>query len=244
MKTSYYGKRLLWLIAARSESKSIPDKNIKPLGGIPLLAWRIKSALKIANKEDIWVSTDSKHYADIARKYGAFVPFIRPSELSTDTAKSADVVLHAMNWAESIERNYDAVGLLEPTSPFIKSSRLEEAVDNLFMEEEAENIVAVRVVKPSSFYIQEDTKYLSVIARNIASKGLLRRQDEKKEITPSGGLYIAKWGAFKRNRTFYTNKTLSYVVPDLEGLEIDEPIDWEWAEFLIEKEKIDIGEII
>lgn len=235
--------KVLWVITARSGSKSIPDKNIKLLGGIPLLVWRIKAALEIANKEDIWVSTDSEHYAGIAKRYGANVPFLRPPDLATDTAKSADVVLHAMDWAESKGGNYDAVGLLEPTSPFIQSSRLAEAVNNLFGEDEAENIVAVRVVKPSSFYIQEDSKYLSVIARNIASKGLLRRQDEKKEITPSGGLYIAKWEAFKKNRTFYTSKTLSYMVPDLDGLEIDEPIDWEWAEFLIEKQKIDIKEI-
>ncbi len=240
----YNKKKVLWVIAARSGSKGIKDKNIKPLNGIPLLVYRIRSALKVTNAEDVWVSTDSQHYADIAKRYGANAPFLRPRDLATDTAKSVDVVLHAMNWAESMERNYDAVGLLEPTSPFIKSSRLTEAVNNLFMEDEAENIVAVRVVKPSSFYIQEDSKYLSVIARNIASKGLLRRQDGKKEITPSGGLYISKWNDFKKNLTFYTDKTLSYIVPDLESLEIDERIDWEWAEFLIEKEKIDIGGII
>jgi len=243
MRIPYRGKKLLWLVAARFGSKSISNKNIKLLGGIPLLAYRIKSALKISDNEDVWISSDSQLYADLAKRYGATVHFLRPAELATDTAKSSDVVLHAMEWAESKGKVYDAIGLLEPTSPFIKSSSLAEAVNNLFMENEAENIVAVRRVKPSRFYIQEDNKYLSVLARNIASMGLLRRQDEKKEITPSGGFYIAKWDDFKMNRTFYTDKTLSYVVQNLEGLEIDESIDWEWAEYLLHKKEINLADL-
>lgn len=237
-------RKILWIITARSGSKSIKDKNIKLLGGLPLLAYRIKSVLKIAEKEDVWISTDSRKYADIAGEYGAYVPFLRPERLATDTAKSVDVVLHAMNQAELSGEKYDAVGLLEPTSPFIKSSCYSEALEKLFMDEDAENIVAVRTVRPGTFYIQEDDQYLSVIARNIASLGVIRRQDENKEITPSGGFYISKWESFKKNQTFYTEKTLPYLVSDLEGLEIDEPIDWEWAEFLLERNIIDIKEIL
>lgn len=244
MNQLFKGKKVLWIIAARSGSKSIKDKNIKLLGGVPLLAYRIKSVLKITEEENVWISTDSRKYADIAREYGAFVPFLRPTELATDTAKSVDVVLHAMNLAELSGRKYDAVGLLEPTSPFIKSSSYTEALNKLFMDEESENIVAVRTVRPGTFYIQEDDKYLSVIAGNIASKGIVRRQDEKREITPSGGFYISKWESFKKNQTFYTEKTLSFLVSDLEGLEIDEPIDLEWAEFLLERNIIDIKEIL
>lgn len=232
------GKKTLWLIAARSGSKGIKNKNIKLLAGTPLLAYRINAALKLSNPEDVWVSTDSNEYAKIAERYGASVPFLRPPFLATDTAKSEGVVLHAIEWAESAGKKYDAVGLLEPTSPFIRSSSLAAAADRLFMEEDAENIVAVRTVRPSTFYVQEEAKYLVVIAKNIAAKGVLRRQDEKIEITPSGGFYISKWDAFKRNNTFYTSKTLSYRVSAFEGLEIDEPIDWDFAEFLMEKNKI------
>jgi CMP-N,N'-diacetyllegionaminic acid synthase len=235
--------KILWIIPARSGSKSISHKNIKKLAGIPLIGYRIKSALTIAEKEDVWVSTDSQEYAGIAQEYGATIPFIRPPELATDHAKSADVVLHAMYWAESLSRKYDAVGLLEPTSPFIKSSVLVSAVDNLFTESEAENIVAVRSVNPTTFYIQEEDKYLSKIAKNIQSIGAIRRQDEKREVTPSGGFYIAKWEAFKQNRSFYTTKTMGYLVTDVEGIEIDEPIDWDWAEFLLDRKKISFEDI-
>lgn len=236
-------QKVLWVVTARAGSKSIPDKNIKPLGGIPLLAYRVKSALTFAEKDDVWISTDSKDYAEIAVSYGAMVPFLRPAELAIDTARSADVVLHAMKWAESLGKRYDAVGLLEPTSPFVTYSQLIEAVDSLFAEKEACSIVAVRESRPSTYYIQQENKYLSVVAENIASGGILRRQDLKREITPSGGFYISKWDAFKEDKSFYTERTLSFLLPDINGLEIDEPLDWLWAEFLIEKGMIERSDL-
>lgn len=235
--------KVLWVITARAGSKSIPDKNIKPLGGIPLLAYRVKSVLTFSEKDDVWMSTDSKDYAEIAASYGAMVPFLRPAELATDTARSADVVLHAMKWAESLGRRYDAVGLLEPTSPFVKYSQLSEAVNRLFAEKEACSIVSVRESRPSTYYVQQEDKYLSTIAKNIQSGGILRRQDLKREITPSGGFYISKWDAFKQDKSFYTDRTLSFLLPDINGLEIDEPLDWSWAEFLLERGMINITDL-
>jgi CMP-N-acetylneuraminic acid synthetase len=237
-------KKVLWVLAARSGSKSVPHKNIKPLAGVPLLSYRIKSALAFADKEDVIISTDSEHYAEIAESFGAKVPFIRPAELASDTAKSVDVVLHAMKWAESTGKIYDAVGLLEATSPFITSKQLMEAVNVLFGEEDAENIVAVREARPSTFFIQLYEKYLTKLAHNIASQGALRRQEEKQEVTPSGGFYISKWDIFKQKKTFYSDRTLAFLVPDINGLEIDETLDWLWAEFLIEKKIIDIDDLV
>jgi CMP-N,N'-diacetyllegionaminic acid synthase len=120
-------KNILWLIPARSGSKSIPHKNIKKLGDYPLMVYRIKSALSIASPDDVWVSTDSEEYAEIARRYGATIPFLRPEELATETATSADVVLHAINEAGKRGLKYSALALLEPTSPFISYSQLSEA---------------------------------------------------------------------------------------------------------------------
>lgn len=228
--------KILWLIAARSGSKSVPHKNIRELAGLPLLAYRIKTAAAIARKEDVWISTDSQEYADIAKRYGATVPFLRPEELAGDLAKSVDVVLHAMEYAEKLGFSYEAIGLLEPTSPFVPSSALSDAAELLLNDEEADAIVAVRQVRPSTFYVQEEGKYLDVLARNIREAGVLRRQDEKREVTPSGGFYIAKWNSFKREKTFYTEKTLSWLLPDENSLEIDEPMDWLWAQFVLERQ--------
>lgn len=226
-------KNILWLITARSGSKTIPDKNIKILGNHPLISYRIQSALITKINCDVWVSTDSEKYAEIAKDYGAEIPFLRPDYLSTDDSSSMDVVLHAMEYALSLNKKYDFIGLLEPTSPFIKASDLDKAVELLNNTENASSIVATKESRPNRIFVQKDDKYLSELAENLKLYKKLGRQVFGKEITPSGGFYISKWDDFLKNKSFYTRKTLSYLVDDISGLEIDEPIDWQFAEFII-----------
>ena len=226
-------KNILWLVAARSGSKSIPDKNIRTLGNKPLISYRIQSALTTKIDCDVWVSTDSEKYAEIAKEYGAEIPFIRPDFLSTDEASSIDVVLHAMEYALSINKKYSFIGLLEPTSPFIQVSDLDRAVELLNKNEIASAIVATRESRPNRIFIQKEDEYLCEISDNLKLYKKLGRQAFEKEITPSGGFYISKWDDFLKNKTFYTEDTLSYLVDDISGLEIDEPIDWQIAEFII-----------
>ena len=228
------------MITARCGSKSIPDKNIKFLGGRPLISYRIQSALNTQVSGDIWVSTDSEKYAQIAKEYGAETPFIRPDYLATDDASSMDVVLHAMEYASSLNKKYDYIGLLEPTSPFIQSSDLDKAIELLNVNESASAIVATKESRPNRIFIQKEDEYLSELADNLKLYEKLGRQSFGKEITPSGGFYISKWDDFCESKSFYTRKTLSYLVDDVRGLEIDEPIDWEFAEFIIEKNIFDV----
>lgn len=232
-------KKILWLVAARSGSKGIPDKNIKLLGGKPLLAYRIESAINSVHDNDIWISTDSVTYAEIANKFGAKIPFIRPAFLSTDESSSMDVVLHAMDFAYSNSLNFEFIGLLEPTSPFITTSQLDNAVNELQRDNNADSIVAVRESRPNALFIQDQAHYLNDIYNNIKNIKILGRQMFNKQITPSGGFYISKWDSFLKNRTFYTEKTIGFFVNELTALEIDEPIDFEFAEFLIEKKMYD-----
>lgn len=229
-------KKVLWLITARSGSKSIPDKNIKILGDRPLISYRIQSALSTKVSSDVWISTDSEIYAQIGKQYGAEIPFMRPSILSTDDASSLDVVLHAMEHAASINKKYEFIGLLEPTSPFISTTDLEKAIDLLTINEKASSIVATKESRPNRIFIQKEDEYLTELANNLALFKKLGRQAFGKEITPSGGFYISKWADFLDNKTFYTSNTLSYLVDDISGLEIDEPLDWEFAEFIIKKQ--------
>lgn len=229
------GKKVLWLITARSGSKSIPDKNIKILGEHPLISYRIQSAINTRVEGNVWVSTDSEKYAQIAKEYGAEIPFIRPDDLATDDASSIDVVLHAMDHASSLNKNYDFIGLLEPTSPFIQSSDLDKAIELLDINENASAIVATKESRPNRIFIQKEDDYLSELADNLKLYKKLGRQSFGKEITPSGGFYISKWADFLKNKSFYTTTTLSYLVDDISGLEIDEPLDWQFAEFIINK---------
>ena len=226
-------KKILWLIAARSGSKSITDKNIKLLGGHPLLSYRIKSVKKTISDHDLWITTDSEEYASIAQKYGAEVPFIRPEELSRDTSSSIDVVIHAMEYAEKLNKEFDYIGLLEPTSPFITSNQLDGAISLLEENNEALAVVAVRESRPNKIFIQKESMFLEELSLNLKQLKNSHRQEFEKEITPSGGFYISKWSALLEKKTFYTSKTLSFEVDEISGLEIDEPLDWEFAEFII-----------
>ena len=124
--------KILWLVTARSGSKSIPDKNIKLLNGRPLLEYRIKSANKTKYPNSVWISTDSEEYAQIAKSCGAEVKFMRPIELAKDSSSSVDVVLHAMKYADKYEYKFDFIGLLEPTSPFITAQQLDQAILKLY----------------------------------------------------------------------------------------------------------------
>lgn len=228
-------KKVLWLVTARSGSKTIPNKNIKLLGGHPLLSYRVKCGLLTTSNSDVWISTDSLNYSEIAKNSGAFVPFLRPDYLSGDDVKSADVILHAMEFAKSISATYEYIGLLEPTSPFILPQDLDLAISRLDANQNSEAIVSVRESRPHKIFTQEEDVYLDKIAENLEHFKRLDRQAFKKEITPSGGFYISRWDSFFSSKTFYTKKTIGFEVNDISGIEIDEPMDWLFAEFIIEK---------
>lgn len=235
---------ILWLVTARAGSKSVPNKNIRYLGDLPLLAYRIKSALKISSKENVWVSTDSKEYGEIGVGAGASLPFMRPEHLATDTASSMDVVAHAMEFAEKNGRKFSFLGLLEPTSPFIYPDQLSAAVEKLASDAGADAIVAVKDARPNSIFIQQERQYLDVLAANLLKLKNIGRQNFGKEITPSGGFYITRWESFKNTKTFYTPKTLPFLVGRESEIEIDEEMDLYFAEFLIKERKVDINRLI
>lgn len=224
---------VLFVITARSGSKSIPNKNIKQLNGIPLLAYRIMQALEISISKNVWLSTDSDEYARIGIQYGARVPYLRPSHLSADVSSSSDVIINIMEYCEAIQMKFDLIALLEPTSPFVTSRELFKAIELLQKDEEATSIVATKEVHTNTIFIQNESKYLTEFYEKLKEAKGMRRQDFIKQITPSGGFYISKWESFKNYKSFYTPKTLSYILPDEMVLEIDNPIDFKWAEFLI-----------
>lgn len=232
--------KILWLVTARAGSKGVPNKNIRELEGIPLLAIRILTAKTLG---PVILSTDSEHYAEIGRKYGAEVPFIRPSELATDSASSIAVVSHALNFLSQSGRDFEYVGLLEPTSPFISSMQLKQALEVLTKTEGADHIVAVRETKPHPFFIQDDTLFLQNIAAKLKDLAHSGRQTFAKQITPSGGFYISRMEAFVKSQSFYTERTLAFLVDELAGIEIDTTTDLLWAEFLLQNSNVSLTKL-
>jgi len=135
-------KKFLGLIPARSGSKSIPLKNIKPILGKPLIAYTIEEALKSKYLERIIVSTDDTQIAQIAKEYGAEVPFIRPAELSTDTSPTLPVIQHALMYLESKGYIPDFVVLLQPTSPLRQVKHIDEAIKKI-LETNADSVITI-----------------------------------------------------------------------------------------------------
>ena len=124
------GERLLALIGARGGSKGVPGKNIKLLGGKPLIAWTIEAALKSDYIDRLIVSSDSNDIINISRKFGADTPFIRPSELATDEAVQEDAILHAMEWTEKNDKPYKYLMVLQPTSPFRDTIEINNVINS------------------------------------------------------------------------------------------------------------------
>ncbi len=125
-------KTIVCLLTARAGSKGLSNKNILNFAGKPLIAWSIEAAKKSLYVDDIFCSTDDKNIANIAKQYGAEVPFMRPKALATDSASGNDVVLHAI---QNFKKKYDIILLLQPTSPLRDENDIDDAIDFFFYEE-------------------------------------------------------------------------------------------------------------
>ncbi|MGM9967104.1 MAG: cytidylyltransferase domain-containing protein [Rummeliibacillus sp.] len=236
--------KVLFVITARGGSQGVPKKNIRVLGDLPLIAYKIISAKKCSLDKRIIVSTDDKEIADISTQYGAEVPFIRPKELASNTASSLDVVEHAMKWIEKNDSDtYDYICLLEPSSPFATNKDLENAI-HLINQKKADTLLGMKEVEVNTIFINEldDKGGLSYFYKNIKELNSLRRQDQKPQYTMNGCMYIAKWDYFKKNKSFHSEKSLPYIMPVEKSIEIDSIFNLNMANYLVEKGIIDLKE--
>lgn len=214
--------RVLFIILARGGSKGLPNKNILPLLGKPLIAYSIECGLKSKFCSDLIVSTDDSKIAEVAKLYGAKVPFFRPAHLSNDTAKSADAVLHAIDFQEQIGMTYDLIALLEPTSPLRDTKDIDDGIERLLSHPKAESCVSVTLNESAHptflFYKSED----DIINSFMTQDNVIRRQDLQKLYYPEGSFYVVKTDTFKKVHTFYIDHlTLGMELPKWKSFEID-----------------------
>lgn len=237
--------KILFLITARGGSKGVPGKNIRELGGISLVGFKAISARRSKHCTRLIISTDSQEIQANALRYGVEVPFTRPAELATDTATSADVIAHAISWIETEAReDYDAVMLLEPASPFARHIDYDNAVE-MMIRHEANAVVGMRPVEPHSVFVgplDEQGRIISIIDK-MRALSEVRRQDLPQEYTMNAALYLFKWDYFKKHHNIYYDRerTCGYVMDPHYGVEIDNMIDWHWAEFLVDKGYTDLS---
>jgi len=227
----YKGKSILSLIPARGGSKGLPRKNIKPLLGKPLITWTIEEALASKYLDRVIVSTDDAEIAEISQKYGAEVPFIRPEELSTDEAKTMDVVIHALRFFRENEYSPDVVVLLQPTSPLRTHLDIDNSLE-LFFKGECRTLVSVYEASNSLFRSFEikDGYLKPFLGETFLNKS---RQELPKLFIPNGAIYIAYRDSLERDMSFYTKDTYPYIMPVERSIDIDTELDFIIAETIL-----------
>lgn len=230
--------RLCAIIPARGGSKGIPKKNIKELNGLPLISYTITAALKSEIFDKILVSTDCTQIGSYCTNLGAEVPFLRPSHLASDSAKSIDVIEHVLDFLET-KQSYvpDIFVLLQPTSPLRTSEDILGAY-KLFNKKEAKSLVSVTSVphnfNPESLYTKSDHNLIPMVSVN---KVFSRQYKTSYYARNGAAIYMVNTSWFKRKKVLFDEDTIGFEMPKLKSVDIDDYEDWVIAEALMRYEK-------
>lgn len=222
----------LIIIPARGGSKGIPKKNIQNLGGAPLITHCIKAAIKSAVTNNIIVSTDSTEIKNVAELYGASVPFLRPPELALDTTTTLDTVRHAIKVLLDKGMEFEDIILLQPTQPFITAAQIKEGY-KFYCANSRRGVAGVSLVKEHPILMRtiSSNGTLLPIQKNLTSS--IRRQDFSDVYKINGSIYINSITDIMDEDMSFNDNPLGFIMPRLNGFDIDEPIDLRIANFLI-----------
>jgi len=223
--------KIIAIIPARSGSKGLPDKNIKLLNGKPLLAWTIEAAKNSGLFDEIMVSTDSEKYAEIAMSYGASVPFLRSAENSNDTAGSWDVVREVLQAYKDDGREFDALCLLQPTSPLRTSDDIHNASD-ILRRDGIKAVVSVCECEHSPLWTNTLPGNQSM-ADFITEASMQQRQRHETYYRLNGAIYFWETESFLRGDKLYSEGTQAYVMATENSVDIDNKVDFMLAEAII-----------
>lgn len=212
----------LGLIPARGGSKGIPRKNVLPIAGKPLIAWTIAAALAARRIARVVVTTDNAEIAEVAVRYGADIPFLRPAELAQDETPGIDPVLHAI----AALPGYDRVVLLQPTSPLRSADDIDAAIG---MAADGPTVVGVTEAPHADWIFTMGSAGLL----DIGTAPPVRRQDMAKRYMLNGAIYVADCNELRSSRSFLGPNTAGYVMPAERSVDIDGPLDWKLAELLL-----------
>lgn len=225
---------VLAIVPARAGSKRLPNKNVLLLGGQPLIAWTVKAAIEAQVFEEVLVSTDDATIAEIAIRFGASAPWLRPAELATDTATSIDVLLDAVDRADPDGSRYGLVALLQPTSPFRTAATITAGVKQCLSNGGAP-VVAVspaRTHPDLCFRLDAGGRMSKYTPEKTGAS--LRSQDLSPAFEVNGALYVASVQYLRRHRTFFGPDATALVVRSrAESMNIDDDWDWQLAEWIV-----------
>ena len=217
----------LAIIPARGGSKRIPHKNVRPFCGKPIIAYSIEAANSSQLFDEVMVSTDDSAIADIARQYGASVPFLRSAAASTDHATTAEVLLEVVEQYKKAEKEFAYICCIYPTAPFVTAEKLQTAFQ-LLLEKEADALIPV---VPFSY---PPLRGLKVDNGNLRMKwpenASVRTQDLEPLYHDCGQFYLIRTDALMKERTLFCKSTAPMHLSELEVQDIDNEEDWKLAE--------------
>ena len=227
-------------IFARGGSKGLPGKNVRPLLGKPLIAYAIETAKQSRYIQDVFVSTDNQEIADIARQYGAKVPFLRPDELSGDKASERMAWQHAVQWLRN-QSEYPAMDImvsLPAPTPLRTVEEVDQAME-LYLEGKSDTVIAV---SPSArhpafdmVYVDKD-KYCNIILRKY-EEWVPNRQSYPTAYNISGSVYVSSADYIMSSDSYFKGRVQAIEVPPEHGIDIDTLFDFKLAEFFLKERK-------
>jgi N-acylneuraminate cytidylyltransferase len=229
------GRSVIGVICARGGSKGVPRKNVRPLGGRPLVAWTIEAAQRARSLDRVILSSDDEEIIATAKSWRCEVPFVRPAELARDDSPIEDALIHAI---DTLDRRYDYLVLLQASSPFRSAEDIEGCVRRC-VEAGAPSCLTVTAAAKSPYLALalDPANRLSPLFRETYGSGHgRRRQDLPAAYMPNGAVFVADIATFRATRDFYGPGALGYPMPADRSIDIDNEMDFLFAEALLARQ--------
>lgn len=235
-------QKILAVITARGGSKRLPRKNIREFSGKPLIAWTIEAANQcLSSLYSVLLSTDDEEIAEVGKLYGAEVPFLRPAELSIDTAGSLGAVQHATDFIEKRDGvHLDWVLILQPTSPLRVAQDIRNAIE-LTGHNVCDSVVSITKMPVHPIFAKKIDGDGFLVAFSMEEPEGTRRQDIKPSaFVRNGAIYLVRRDVLMNQNSIFGKKILPYFMPQNRSIDIDTEIDFLFAELLINRSSIEV----
>lgn len=225
---------ILALIPARSGSKGVPHKNIKELKGKPLIAYTIEAAKKskYLKNENIICSTNSNKIAEIAKSFGANVPFLRPERYAKDESSSISVAIHAINhMKKSLKKEYEYIMLLQPTSPLRKPEHIDESIKMIEKDNKWDSVISISTPQNLPYNMKMIDK--KGLLKDFIRNDYQRRQEMPEVYCTNGAIYLTKIETVLEENSFFGDSSKGYIMQKEFSIDIDDKFDWKICELLL-----------
>lgn len=230
--------KILGFIPARAGSERIPNKNIKPLNGKPLIVYTIEAARASKYINRIVVSTDSEEVATVAKGYGAEVPFMRPKQIAKSDSTEMQFFEHALDWfSENEQYEPDLIVLLYPTSPFRKSESIDNAIELMFKHPESDSLRSVKLCSehPYKMWLSQG-EYLQPFVKTIdPNSHTLSYRLLPTVYIQNASIYITKSRTIREKGSPTGDLIIPYIMDEFESVDINTPLDFKFAEMLMKE---------